>query len=119
LVKRHSVSFWDAMLWVTAREAGCRLLFSEDLHDGQTLDGVTCINPFAARNQTLVEAALPKFRSLSLHTRWPQSRSATAIARRPPVPAHYDLDGGETARLEESCCAHVECPVINLHGGEA
>lgn len=60
LVKRHSVSFWDAMLWVTAREAGCRLLFSEDLHDGQTVDGVTCINPFAVRNQTLVEAALPQ-----------------------------------------------------------
>jgi len=59
LVKRHSLSFWDAMLWATAREAGCRFLLSEDLHDGQTLDGVTCVNPFAAQNQTLVDAALP------------------------------------------------------------
>jgi predicted nucleic acid-binding protein len=60
LVKRHGFSFWDAMLWVAAREAGCRLLLSEDLHDGLTLDGVTCINPFAARNQTLVDATLPR-----------------------------------------------------------
>ena len=52
-------SFWDAMLWTTARQAGCRLLLSEDLQDGQTLGGVTCVNPFAPRNATLVAAALP------------------------------------------------------------
>lgn len=59
LVKRHSVSFWDAMLWTTARQAGCRLLLSEDLQDGQTLRGVTCVNPFAPHNATLLAAALP------------------------------------------------------------
>lgn len=58
-VKRHQLSFWDAMLWATAGEAGCRLLLSEDLHDGQTLDGVTCVNPFEPKNATLIEAALP------------------------------------------------------------
>ena len=59
LVNRHRLSFWDAMLWATAREAGCRFLLSEDLHDGQTLDGVTCVNPLAAQNQTLIDATLP------------------------------------------------------------
>jgi predicted nucleic acid-binding protein len=59
LVKRHSFSFWDAMLWVTAHEAGCRLLLSEDLHDGRTLDGVTCVNPFEPKNAMVIEAALP------------------------------------------------------------
>lgn len=59
LVKRHSVSFWDAMLWTTARQAGCRLLLSEDLQDGQTLGGVTCVNPFAPRNAILLTTALP------------------------------------------------------------
>jgi predicted nucleic acid-binding protein len=59
LVKRHGVSFWDAMLWTTARQAGCRLLLSEDLQDGQTLGGVTSVNPFASRNATLLAAVLP------------------------------------------------------------
>jgi predicted nucleic acid-binding protein len=27
----HQLSFWDAMLWATAKRAGCRVLFSEDL----------------------------------------------------------------------------------------
>jgi predicted nucleic acid-binding protein len=39
--------FWDAMLWATARRAGCTLLLSEDLQDGRVLGGVTIRNPFA------------------------------------------------------------------------
>ncbi len=60
LVKRHSFSFWDAMLWETARQAGCRLLLSEDLQDGQALGGVTCVNPFAPKNRARIEAVLPR-----------------------------------------------------------
>lgn len=59
LVKGHGLSFWDAMLWATAKEAGCRFLLSEDLHDGQTLVGVTVIDPFESQNATFVEALLP------------------------------------------------------------
>jgi predicted nucleic acid-binding protein len=59
-VTRHRIAFWDAMLWATARVAGCRLLLSEDLNDGQTLGGVTCVNPFVPKNATLIEAALPR-----------------------------------------------------------
>jgi predicted nucleic acid-binding protein len=42
----HRLSFWDAMLWVVARDAGCRYLLSEDLQAGRTLEGVTFVNPF-------------------------------------------------------------------------
>lgn len=59
-VRRESISFWDAMMWATVRQAGCRLLLSEDLHDGQTLGGVTFVNPFAGKNSTLIEAVLPR-----------------------------------------------------------
>jgi predicted nucleic acid-binding protein len=59
-VRRHSLSFWDAMLWATVRRANCRLLLTEDLHDGQTIDGVTFVNPLAPKNTTLLEAALPR-----------------------------------------------------------
>ena len=60
LVKRHGLSFWDALLWATAREAGCNLLLSEDMHDGHTLGGVTCVNPFEPRNAVLIDSALPR-----------------------------------------------------------
>lgn len=59
VVRRRTLSFWDALLWATARQAGCRLLLSEDLHDGQTLGGVTIVNPFALKNALLLAAVLP------------------------------------------------------------
>lgn len=59
IVKRHGIAFWDAMLWATAREAGCRFLLSEDLHDGQTIGGVRIVNPFARKNAVLMDAILP------------------------------------------------------------
>ena len=45
--REHSLSFWDAMIWASAREAGCGLLLSEDFQHGRTLDGVRFHNPFA------------------------------------------------------------------------
>ncbi len=44
--QQHGLQFWDAMLWATARRAGCRLLLSEDLQDGRSLGGVLFRNPF-------------------------------------------------------------------------
>jgi predicted nucleic acid-binding protein len=43
----HSLSFWDAMLVSTVREAGVSLLFSEDMQHGQVIEVVRIINPFA------------------------------------------------------------------------
>ena len=43
----HRFSFWDAMLWAVAREAGCRYLLSENFQAGRTLEGVTFVDPFA------------------------------------------------------------------------
>lgn len=57
-VRRHTMSFWDAMLWAAAQRAGCRLLLSEDLHDGQTMGGMTFVNPFEPKNAMLIDAAL-------------------------------------------------------------
>ena len=62
-VRRHRMAFWDAMIWAAAREASCRLLLSEDLQDGRTLDGVMFVNPFTRQNAALVEAALPRLES--------------------------------------------------------
>ena len=47
-VEEHRLSFWDAMLWATARRIGCSAILSEDMQDGRRLSGVAIINPFAA-----------------------------------------------------------------------
>jgi predicted nucleic acid-binding protein len=57
-VAAHSWSFWDAMIWATAKRAGCRLLITEDGQDGRTLGGVTLVNPFADNPSPLLLAAL-------------------------------------------------------------
>jgi predicted nucleic acid-binding protein len=43
---RWKISFWDAMVLVTASRADATVLWSEDLSDGQTYDGVVARNPF-------------------------------------------------------------------------
>jgi len=54
----HQRSFWDAMMWATAKRAGCQLLLSEDGSDGQTLGGVTTVNPFISPRAPLLLEAL-------------------------------------------------------------
>jgi predicted nucleic acid-binding protein len=57
--EEHRIHFWDAMLWATAKQAGCRILFTEDFQDGRTLEGVTFVNPFLPENARYVDLALP------------------------------------------------------------
>ena len=47
-VAEHRLSFWDAMIWAAARDAGCAVILSEDMQDGRRLSGVAIVNPFAA-----------------------------------------------------------------------
>jgi predicted nucleic acid-binding protein len=58
-VRDHRLSFWDAMLRATARRAGCRLLITEDSHDGLNLGGVRFVNPFEPENGALLDVVLP------------------------------------------------------------
>jgi predicted nucleic acid-binding protein len=54
----HSWSFWDAMIWATAKHADCRLLISEDSQHGRTFGGVTIVNPFVTPQSPLLVEAL-------------------------------------------------------------
>jgi predicted nucleic acid-binding protein len=47
-VRRHGLSFWDAMLWAAAKEAGVTVILSEDFQPGRELEGVRFADPFAA-----------------------------------------------------------------------
>jgi predicted nucleic acid-binding protein len=44
--QRFNLSYWDAAILTAAKQMGCRTVFSEDLNDGQSYDGVTVVNPF-------------------------------------------------------------------------
>jgi predicted nucleic acid-binding protein len=47
IAENHGYNIYDALVVSAALEAGCTTLYSEDLHDGQTIDGrLTIRNPF-------------------------------------------------------------------------
>lgn len=55
----HDLQIYDAVIWASARDAGCTHLLSEDFQDGRTLGGVTFVNPFNPTNAELVDRLLP------------------------------------------------------------
>ncbi len=47
LASRHNFAFYDALIVASALEAGCATLLSEDMQDGQVIEGrLTIRNPF-------------------------------------------------------------------------
>jgi predicted nucleic acid-binding protein len=47
LHRLRAISFWDALVVRSAKEAGCAILFSEDMQHGQSIEGITIVNPFS------------------------------------------------------------------------
>lgn len=43
---RFQISHCDSLILTSAREAGCSVVYSEDLNHGQDFDGLKVINPF-------------------------------------------------------------------------
>jgi predicted nucleic acid-binding protein len=46
LHRLHGFSFWDALILRSAKQAGCTVLFSEDMQPAREIDGVRIVNPF-------------------------------------------------------------------------
>jgi len=46
LADQTRISFWDALVVVAASRSGAKVLFTEDLNDGQEILGVRVRNPF-------------------------------------------------------------------------
>ena len=47
LAQRYGFSFYDALIVASALRARCKILFSEDMHDGLVIgDGLRITNPF-------------------------------------------------------------------------
>jgi predicted nucleic acid-binding protein len=48
LAEQYRLNVYDGMIVAAAQLAGCRTLYSEDMHDGLVIDDLTIRNPFAA-----------------------------------------------------------------------
>jgi len=44
--RRLKYSFYDSLIIASALEASCHILYSEDLQDEQTVEGLKIVNPF-------------------------------------------------------------------------
>lgn len=45
--KKYSYSYWDSLIIAAALESSCTTLYTEDMHDGQVIEGkLTIVNPF-------------------------------------------------------------------------
>jgi predicted nucleic acid-binding protein len=45
--KKHGMAYYDAQLWACAKLNQVPVIFSEDFQDGQIIEGVRFVNPFA------------------------------------------------------------------------
>ena len=46
LHRLHGLSFWDALVVRSAKQAGCSVLLTEDFQHGREMEGVRIVNPF-------------------------------------------------------------------------
>jgi predicted nucleic acid-binding protein len=46
LHRLHRISFWDALVVRSAKEAGCSVLLSEDFQHAREIEGIKITNPF-------------------------------------------------------------------------
>lgn len=55
LHSRFGYAFYDSLIIAAALEAGCSRLLSEDLQDGQRIERLTIVNPFAITSSGTTE----------------------------------------------------------------
>ena len=54
LQDKFNFSYWDSLIVSCARQAGCKILLSEDLHTGLNIEGLRIINPFITAPETAI-----------------------------------------------------------------
>jgi predicted nucleic acid-binding protein len=45
-VEHHGLSFWDALIWATAKLHGVATIYTEDIPSAFNIEGVSYVNPF-------------------------------------------------------------------------
>ena len=52
LRRKHRFSFWDSLILSSAIRGNCVYLYTEDMQDGMSLNGLTIVNPFQSRDKS-------------------------------------------------------------------
>lgn len=42
----YGLQYYDSLIIAAAMSCGCNMIYTEDMNDGQSYDGVMCVNPF-------------------------------------------------------------------------
>ncbi|HTQ83185.1 MAG TPA: PIN domain-containing protein [Pseudolabrys sp.] len=58
LAGAHRLHLWDCVVCAASAAAGARVLMTEDMQDGQMIEGLRLINPFAAANAEAIAVVL-------------------------------------------------------------
>ncbi|HML15062.1 MAG TPA: PIN domain-containing protein [Xanthobacteraceae bacterium] len=56
LARGHRIQLWDCVVCVASAQAGAKVLLTEDMQDGRTIDGLRLLNPFTAANTEAIAA---------------------------------------------------------------
>jgi predicted nucleic acid-binding protein len=56
LARAHRMQLWDGVVCAASADAGAKILLTEDMQDGRTIEGMRLINPFAEGNGEAIEA---------------------------------------------------------------
>lgn len=46
LAEKHSYTFFDSLMLASALESNCSIFFTEDMHNGHVIEGMSIKNPF-------------------------------------------------------------------------
>jgi len=49
--EQHRMSYWDALIWATAKLNQIQTILSEDFQDGRAVEGVRFVNPFSRESE--------------------------------------------------------------------
>jgi predicted nucleic acid-binding protein len=55
LARAHRLQLWDCVVCTASAQAGAKVLLTEDMQDGRTLDGLHLMNPFVAVNAKSID----------------------------------------------------------------
>jgi predicted nucleic acid-binding protein len=58
LANRFKLHYWDALILHVSAQAGCDILFSEDLPDSFVANGLRVVNPFEETNSPFIHSLL-------------------------------------------------------------
>jgi predicted nucleic acid-binding protein len=59
LALAHGMQLWDCVVCAASAQTGAKVLLTEDMQDGRTIEGLRLMNPFAPANAAAIAALWP------------------------------------------------------------